>query len=288
MLAAMTILIVLVLFLGRVVTESASVWSSGARRSEVNVWGRATIDFITRDLSALIADDVVRFQVRSDVDQAFGFDADRVHFIQLNQLAHSGEIELPGDTPRRTASAVIYYIRSMIDPLDGSWMDHRYRLTRNEWRSLDQVTAYEPNESPSIEEGAYWVLRNPQAAVSFDIAENIRTFEVFAYDYEFQGRFDFDNMGTLPGGSPWAWGPPLWVDIYMEVFAQSDAERAADLASVHGETAAITEDFVRRNVQRFAVRVFPHSATGFNRPGEYYPNYEPHRANFDWPAVNID
>jgi prepilin-type N-terminal cleavage/methylation domain-containing protein len=277
MLAAMAILVVLILFLGRVVAESSTVWSAGARRTEMNVWGRAAMDFITRDISAMIADDVIRFEVKSDVDEAFGFDADRIHFLSLNQTSESG---------RRTASAIIYYIRPMVDPVNNERIPRRYRLTRNAWVSVPQITAYTGNVNPSIPGDLDWTDRAPQSGTSDDVAENIRTFEVFAYDYNFEEHFDYSNMTPNDLNGSQSFGPPLWVDVYMEVFSQSDAERAADLGRIYGERNRITTEYVRRNVQRFAVRVFPHNSTGYNRPNEFYPHYEPYRDEFVWSAVD--
>lgn len=282
MLAAMTILVVLILFLGRVVTDSTTIWSTGMRRSEVNNAGRAVIDFMLYDLGAAIADSVLRFQVNSDTDDAFGFGSDEIRFVALD--------EPPGRPNRRSAREVVYYITNMRDA-ENEPIDYRYRLMRQRVVNLTGspgMSAYS-GDNPS-DSGLNWVTK-PRFVGAEDVAENVRTLEIWAYSYDYDqpgfNTFDYDTMRPYPG-QPLTWGPPLWVDVYLEFMSDADAARAAQLAETHGETGDVTIDFVRRNSQRFAARAFLHNSAGYHRPNEHYPFYEPFHDEFNWPPFDVN
>lgn len=283
MLVSVAILVLLVLFLGRMVIESSSLWSSGMKSSEVNNAGRAIIEFMVRDISATVADDVLRYQAESDVIETYGFESDRIRFVSFNQLARSID-----DREYRTAREIIYYISNMKDA-DNDDMDHRYRLMRTRtWRFDDGVTAYtngphsRRNATPPIKGGIEWVEKNISGALQ--VAENIRTLEIWTYAYDYEnGSFSTFNFDTHTDGADW--GAPLWIDFYIEMLGEADAARAADLASLHGERDVRTRSFVERNTQRFAARAYLHNAAGYSRRDEFYPHYEPYHPEYDfvWP-----
>ncbi len=285
MLAAMTILVVVIMFMGRVVTESTNLWTTGMRRSEANNAGRAIVEFMVRDLSAALADDVIRFQVSSDVDDVYGFSSDRVRLVSLDQLGRVEQVPSGQLRYYRGAREIVYYLGPMRD-VNNKIIPHRYRLLRNRViRFDDGVTAYTSgaHSNPNVQGGIKWVEKG---VAGLQVAENVRTLEFWAYSYNYQSAsfnsFNFDTHQPYPG-QPDPWGPPLWIDFYIELMGESDARQAAELASIHGEDGAITRDFVERNSQRFAARAHLQNAAGYNRPREYYPFYEPYHNEFAWP-----
>jgi type II secretory pathway pseudopilin PulG len=54
LLVAMGILVIIILIVARIFAQASAAWSTGARLSEVNMTGRAVVDFVAQDLSQAV------------------------------------------------------------------------------------------------------------------------------------------------------------------------------------------------------------------------------------------
>jgi len=54
LLVAMGILVIIVLIVARIFAQASATWSTGVRLSEVNMTGRAVVDFVAQDLSQAV------------------------------------------------------------------------------------------------------------------------------------------------------------------------------------------------------------------------------------------
>ena len=69
LLVAMGILVIIVLIVARIFAQASATWSTGVRLSEVNMTGRAVVDFVAQDLSQA----VMSTNMGYDFDPANGF-----------------------------------------------------------------------------------------------------------------------------------------------------------------------------------------------------------------------
>lgn len=248
LLAAMTVLIFVVLMMTRVFTETTGIWSRGAKNIQSAVEGRVIMDFIVKEMTQAIADDVVTFKLNSGGSDsrplygvnAYGAESDEVCFVAM---VRSGD-----DYYRRTSNQFVYYIAPMQDENDND-IPNRYRLVRT--RRTNSMF----NNPGNIANSAYgnrgwWRRMSPEAGMPIEtIAENVAGFEVWAWSeaanqYEFgYNSADAANENLLP----------LWVDIYLELMSEDDAIRAAILWDANPQQGA---EYVSRAVKRYTTRVF--------------------------------
>ena len=265
LLSAMSILVVIVLLMSRVFTESTNIWQLGARRVTAATEGRVIMDFLVREMSMAIADDIVTFKLNSDQDifwvppghtpqtfNTYGAQNDEVAFVAMTRPGSSGW--------RRTANQFVYFVAPMLD-MDSQEIPNRYRLVRTR-RTTTLYNTIENREAgpygrPHMPRGnpTWWhemdpdwqETGSPALRALETIAENVAAFEVWAYSEERdQYRFSYDSMeeGDML---------PLWVDIYIEMLGEADAERAALLWDADENEAS---RFVENNARRYTARVF--------------------------------
>ncbi len=252
-LVSMGILVLIMALMAQVFTESSAVWSRGLKDGETHNVGRAMMAFMKQDISATVADHVLRFQINTEHRNIYGLPADEIRFVSLSQMPRSGS------TYAREAKELIYYTGQINDE-DGV----RFRIMRNRRIYWPAVTAYDEN-APN--RGTDWISKSPSGAN--EVAENIAALNFRVYyrpsdgDPRYQGAESYDNMP----GQIWNGTYPLWVDIYFELLGEADANMAKNLS---GATLA---DFVEESVQRFAGRAYLHNSHGYNLPGETYPFY---------------
>ncbi|MBW7909329.1 MAG: prepilin-type N-terminal cleavage/methylation domain-containing protein [Kiritimatiellae bacterium] len=242
LLAAMAVLMILVLLLSRVFGVAANAWRSGNKRVESNNAGRAALEFMSRELSGLIASPQRPTMVLdADVDDALGMASDRLSFVTLDHQA-----EYRG-TKYRDVQMVRYAIGPM--PTNSSQTAAgRYALYRYVYEDYDNAnfTCY---TSDSWIDAFDNQQKNP-ALLGQVLADNIRSFEVFITPL---GATEPDSKYNALDD-----GPAASIDIYIEILAEEDAIRAALLP----EGTAKTE-FLNSSVRRYATRIYVQNRAGY-------------------------
>lgn len=255
LLAAMTILIFIVLMMTRIFTDVSESWSVGTRRVQTAAEGRVIMDFIVKELTQAIADDVVTFKTYSGPDDntdnyipygtnAYGSDSD--------ELCYVAGVRPPPGVSYRNSHQFAYFVAPMLDEYNVE-MTNRFRLIRT--RKTSSLYSSFNNMTNSAYRNREWWKTMTRNIVDRGetIAENVAGFEVWAYseqDQEYAWSYNSARHGNVL---------PLWLDIYLELLSDADAERAALLWSAAEQDAAFRQpalDFISQNVKRFNARVF--------------------------------
>ncbi len=281
LLTAMGILVVIVLMMSRIFTETTRMWTLGTKRVFEAQEARAVMDFMTQGLSSAVADDVISFKMHSVVNpnslsrSVYGEDTDSIAFIAYTQTPPWGGRNIaPGlhvndpnrQVRRRSTSHFIYYVDYMRDEnnedMDASHPEGpRYRLMRrratqaahNPIRPAGQPLA--PLQRSAQYRQDWWTpehvnARNDSAE---EVAMNVVAFELWAYTASGNYVFNFDSS-TIGE-------PPLWVDVYFEVMGEAEVAR---LALMWQQNHPDFFDYRERNARRYSTRVFLRNWQGYN------------------------
>lgn len=248
LLAAMAVLLTMVAIFGRIFTESSNAFNQGMGAADQNSTGRAVIDFMVREVSMMLADDKVSMRLYSDgsddadtgVMDSFGQDPDSLYFASLNN-DESSDLS-------RSIQQVGYRILPMRDE-NNIEMPYRYRLNRLVVRDADAVSyrAYLDDTWPDTMAGS-------SPALGSTVVENVRTLEFWVYDKNGVIRANYNSQ---------VHGPPLFVDLYLEMFSEEDAIRVAAIAEAGNESRA--EEIADKVVKRFAARVYLSNQNGYQQ-----------------------
>lgn len=253
MLTAMVVLIFIVLMMTRIFTETTGIWTRGAKNVQSAVEGRVIMDFISKEMTQAIADDVVTFKLNSGGGEpplygqkfVFGAESDEVCFVGMVRSGDSGY--------RRTGNQFVYFISSMLDE-NNAPIANRYRLVRT--RRTQSMYSSPGNIANSAYGDREWWRKmdpdidddGPDSGTPIEtIAENVAGFEVWAWS---QDRDDYDFGYNSAANNNLL---PQWVDIYLELLGESEAIRAAILWSVDPDRGA---EYIAQNVKRYTTRVF--------------------------------
>jgi prepilin-type N-terminal cleavage/methylation domain-containing protein len=265
LLASMAILSLLVLLMARIFAETTDMWTQGTRRVSSATEGRVVMDFLVREMSMAIADEIVAFKLNSDSDKhwvppgysaqsytQFEAQSDEVAFVAMVRPGSSGW--------RRTANQFVYFVAPMLDE-DRQEMPGRFRLVRTRrtttlYNNAANREAGPYGRPPALTGNRFWWQEmapdwletgNPALRSLETIAENVAAFEIWAWS-ENQNRyvFSYDSINELNL-------LPLWLDIYLEMLGEDQAIQAAALWAVD-EPAA--RGFVEANAQRYTARVY--------------------------------
>ncbi len=259
LLASMAILVFIVLMMSRVFAEATSIWSLGAKRITTASDGRAIMDFMVKELTQAMADDVLSFKLSSGANpsdfgvSAYGADSDEVYFGAAVQSCALHNM--------RNVEQFAYFIAPMLDDRDVV-IPNRYRLART--RRTGSTYSTQNNRINSIYKKDDWwtamkpppgyIEENVNGQACETIADNISAFEVWAYS-EATGYYEPDYSSRPGGGSSIDNKDmlPLWVDIYLEMLSEEDAVKMAEL---WGADQARALEFLSSNVKRFTARVY--------------------------------
>ncbi len=237
LLASLALLSIIVLLLGKVFGNSSRIWKLGNKKVESNISGRVAMEMITRDLSMALIGGVSNaptLRLQSDKDSFLGGkpESDRLGFVTLNQIAIT-----TNSFNERDFKQVLY--RIIPDPARTG----RYSLISHYLRSRDN------DDFDSVTNLTWWtdwMTHNLTEANSGVIAENVRNFEVFVADSNGVVYSDYDSSVR---------GIPLYVDLYLEVLGDEDAERA----SIRGGL----DPLVVRATRRYQTRVYLNNRQGY-------------------------
>ena len=268
LLAAITILMVIVSIMGVIFAETDRAWHLGTGRVESNNEGRAALNMIAHDLQYALADEYLFFTLREDIFRprpggvpvsewpviSYGFTNSEACFISLQQDAQSG-----GSPAEKRATREIYYwMRQKTDTgTFGGAPLGRYELVRT------SLGTYRPSSGHNAYGDIDWY--HPSSGASTDrhtstargtIADNVTAFGLFAPDdtgYISREYYSEDYGNRLPE----------YVDIFLEVLSDKDAIQAADLKQRYGSLDSRTVQFVERHARRYTTRVFPQNRSGY-------------------------
>jgi prepilin-type N-terminal cleavage/methylation domain-containing protein len=245
LLAAMAILATLVLFIGRLFADASTIWRLGNKRIESATDGRAAVDFMVRELSSAVADDVLSLQHRYNIDPTIGeYRADRIYFVTLDNKPDV-------DNLHRQAKQVSYRVAKMKDALDQD-IPHRWRILRQEV-SKSSLPSFRCYIDPY-----WWRYPSPANAVMDQggvvIAENVRTLEFWVYNAAGETFPDYDSMTD---------GPAVMVEVYLEMLAEEDSIKAAAIAAATRWDSPATKSFVTEKSKRYVGRAYLNNQFGY-------------------------
>lgn len=230
-LTAMAVLSIIILMMARIFTESTRAFDLGSKIADQNLKGRMVLDFMAREISQAVADDVLAFKLDSADFELFGNaveDGDRLQFVTLSQLVDSG---------RRQARQVVYFVD---DIKEDNQPTGRYQLRRAV--KTDGITCYN-QPSPN----KWW---DDSAGNALTLAENVAGFQVWCYtEPGTPAIYDYDSTGSKPEQINKL---PMWIEISLMMFDQKDAEHMANLDTFNAPN--IPEESIRR-ARRYVTRI---------------------------------
>lgn len=122
LLCAMAILIIIVLMMSVIFTESDRSWTLGTNRVMNNASGRAMLDMIAHDLQYAVADNYLTFRMGQDRGdnggcyKTYNFINSEICMVSLEDDAAVASTQ----AEQRTACEVCYYVTQMTIPPTGT------------------------------------------------------------------------------------------------------------------------------------------------------------------------
>ncbi|MDZ4199168.1 MAG: prepilin-type N-terminal cleavage/methylation domain-containing protein [Kiritimatiellia bacterium] len=268
MLAAMAVLSILMVLLGRIFNDSTRAMNAGNKITDVNSSARAVMDFIARDVSSAIfqsPDDAnppyLLLRTYNNETIAGGGTAAVPHpdnILGLRADDHRAlffvaPLNTPTNNEPRITRAVLYRMRHYQQRAGGSniYLPNRYELMRGEATNRTSgINWYLSSDWSDMSQNVntpYGLARDQGRLV----IQNVRSFSV-SYFTNFTGQADAitDPARTRTDVSPLA-----YLDIRLEQLAEEDAIRAAEMWSV-GTPSRAALDFVERAVRRYYRRIY--------------------------------
>mgnify|MGYP001373269516 CR=1 FL=1 len=254
LLTGMTLLVIMVLFLTRIFNDASSMWRLGNKRVESNFDGRAAVDFMARELSSAINDNLLTLNLFSNrTNLHTGVSADFLAFVTADHNPHT---QAGTNGVQRQTKQVIYWLDWM-KTAGSTNINNRYMIRRSE------VVNQGGNgnlASPVVSFQCYtnraWYdrTRNPGAWSGSDIiAENVRTMEFVIYDTNGVRHFNYNSVTN---------GPVGFIDILVELLGEEDSIR---IANMPGSQTAQSTAWTNANIsaRRYFQRVFLNSSYGY-------------------------
>lgn len=240
LLASIAILTIIVSALASIFTDSSATWRLGNKKVESNITGRSAIELMARELSGAAFFGVSNpiapsLELWSDKDVFIGSggpESDRLAFMTLEHTPQT-----PSSFLQRDFKQVLYRVTTnSLKPGTYTLVSHFLR-SRND-SDFDAIT------------NAFWWGNFINKAMTPDnsgvIAENVRNFEVFVAN---------SNGEVIANYNSYSNGPPLYVDLYLEVLAEEDAQKAALLPP--------NDPFTIKATRRYQTRVYFNNRMGY-------------------------
>lgn len=236
--AAVSVLAIIVVFMANVFANTSKVWKLGNKRVESNNSGRAAIEFVARELSSALISGTVELELKSDADPIYGSGKAR-----SDRIAFASTLTTPQVAP---SYPVRELKQSVFAVISTNGAKGPYMLMLHNFFAPSYV-------KDIFQEQTEWTgyLVSPAAVTignSSVIAENVRNFEVFVYNQQ---------AVPVPDYKSWVHGPPLFIDVYLEVLAEEDAIRAG--------LGMTSDEELTRATRRYHTRVFMPNVQGAMR-----------------------
>ncbi len=228
-LAALTVLSVIVMLLGRLFSDSQTAYTTGTRRADLDNVARTTFDFLSMEISQAVVDNLLYLVVENNATtHPLGRQNDLIRLVSLSNKA-----ERRGSNTYRDSQAVMYFVSNQTGENQGLWrrvnenfdpgttLGNAYKGQTNALNGLNISTSTLDSNIIAPEvihmKAAVTPLSNPLLQIS-----------------------GFDSRQH---------GMPLWLDLYLELLSLQDMERATLL------TGAAREDFIREKGRRYSTRI---------------------------------
>lgn len=242
LLVAMSILVILMAMLSRIYTDSIAAWQLARRRSDMNNAGRAIMNLIYQDLSASGVDDVLHLTMNSQYRETLGSSSHSVAFTALNQVPDTSD-----SRRHRHAQQLVYFLAPTQEEGQAGYRLMRWRgpnFDKEYFRAYNAISDW--MLFPAVDGGP---LRQDEyyAETGDNLFDNVRTLKVFVYDRNEKVQLNYDSRTH---------GPPLWIDVYLELLGEADAQRINVMGAAGIEEAD-------RAVKRFVTRVHFHNRFGY-------------------------
>lgn len=250
MLAAVVILVLIVMAMGRIYASSTKVYQETIKQAERDAAARAVMDFLAREISQALFDKgnmnsnaLISMRYRANTTPSnFGLEgADEIWLLSANNVTGMNR-------PPRESVMRVYFVQNY-EGLTDAPPNARYRFAL--WQNFRNVTNVAPLQPYAGGlSGLDWsdgssVLPKQRNHL---LLENVRTFEIFAYADPWGTRvFDWDSRETQP---------LFCMDIYLETLSEADAIRAAQLAASLGPNDPTVVGFVETVVRRHYQRIY--------------------------------
>jgi len=230
LLAAMAVLVLIVMLMEQIFADAARTWRTGTRDVEINNNARAALEFMGRELAGAVADGTLTLVISNSPKVFLGTNSE-IDFVSLSQASSNKNRDV-----YRTGLQVRYYVSTFAK-------DSAYQYA-NRFRVLRAATERTNVNSYACYKTTNW-YRDPAWVIG-----NVSCFQVRAYDQNGVYRNPYNSLTN---------GPPLWIDVYLEVLGEDEALRAAAL----GGTNAAARDYARRHAKRFTRRFYLHNQGGY-------------------------
>ncbi len=241
LLAAMAVLSLMLLMFANIFASSGKAWTSGTRRTEQNMNGRAVLEFMSKEIAQSIMNtNSVVFQVDYDTGGAFS----ERSYNQANSALHF--VAARGCNAENTpdeARLIHYYVRR--DPVGTSDGFRPYQLMRGQCTDRSAINqAYQSTTRA-------WVAQKTGAGWSSSIfVDNITQFYVVAYR---RGTSYANYRSYTPANQHL----PEYVDIVIGLLSEDDARKASFLPP------AMQTNYTAKVEKRFTRRVYLPNRTGY-------------------------
>jgi len=224
--AALTILSVMMIMLGQLFSNSSSAYRIGTGRSDMDGAARAALDFMAREIGSLQADSVLTMSVTTT--NLLGRSMDVIRFVSLS---NTPEIR-SGNRAYREGMELCY------TPL--AYTNNSNRVFLGRWGiEREDSGSYTCYTSTTWHTSAF---SGQQTAWANSLAENISNFKVYVYTRA-------GSYAATPYTSDTA-RLPLWIDLYLELLSDEHATQAALLAG------SDRNEFLKQKARRYTQRVF--------------------------------
>lgn len=278
-LAATTVLMIIVLVVGRLFRDSTAVWTLGTRSAQDNMMARAAMDFIAREMAQAVADSNLSVRLNSYDKKVFSkptFDPwwedwynDRIYFVTLANDPDSGA--------PRAVREVIYFVTNMTEVVGGTTVQMPYRYCLKRAMRTADASCYA---------NRYWwdtsvPLDGKDDLAPFPeiLAENLGSFEVWYVGgsngpsgtiltniVSYNSLHD-RNLVRYPDGN-YIYSPsqfdtlrgyqtnqlPAYIEIYLCILEEDDAIKAQSLCEAGRYVDA--KNYVDRQGRRYTTRVY--------------------------------
>lgn len=239
LMAAMAILIMITLFVGRIFSDSSKMWKLGLRRVTDGLDGRAALGFMLRELSTAVVDDVLTMKQNPIYRVVFNRNTDSIFFISMAQT--------PGSN-KRHAMQISYRIEPMTEIKNNTTnsIPNRFRLVRSS--ILNTGSNYDCYQNTNWYNNS--IMTN---FASYDVlAENVRTVEFWIYgqDGELVNN-DFDEYISTSTNRP------AYIEVYLGMMSGDESARITYLS---GDDAI---NLANEASRRYAGRAYLNMGRGY-------------------------
>jgi prepilin-type N-terminal cleavage/methylation domain-containing protein len=236
LLAAMAVLSIMMLMFANIFSSSGKAWTSGTRRTEQNMNGRAVLEYMGKEIGQSIVNaSGIVFQVTyktADLSKkSYLYDNSTLHCVSARGCDSA--------TYPDEARLINYYVSSQTDANDN--FTH-YQLMRAECTDHNVISTVYKQATPSWLSGT-----SGQTGWSVSIfVDNITQFYVLA-----NGNNANFKSSTVPVQLP------SYVDILIGFLSEDDARKAQYL------TGSAQTNFLNKAEKRFTRRVYMQNRTGY-------------------------